>query len=38
MNRLKEQTMRCPTCPDTALVMSDRHGVAIDYCPQRRGV
>jgi Zn-finger nucleic acid-binding protein len=30
--------MRCPTCPDTALVMSDRQGVEIDYCPQCRGV
>lgn len=30
--------MKCPTCTDTALVMSDRHGVEIDYCPQCRGV
>ena len=30
--------MKCPTCPDTALVMSDRQGVEIDYCPQCRGV
>ena len=30
--------MKCPTCPDTALVMSDRQGVEIDYCPACRGV
>lgn len=30
--------MKCPTCADTALVMSERQGVEIDYCPQCRGV
>lgn len=30
--------MKCPNCTDTALVMSDRQGVEIDYCPQCRGV
>ncbi len=30
--------MKCPTCTDTALVMSDRQGVEIDYCPNCRGV
>ena len=30
--------MKCPTCTDTALVMSDRQSVEIDYCPQCRGV
>lgn len=30
--------MKCPTCTDIALVMSDRQGVEIDYCPQCRGV
>lgn len=30
--------MKCPICTDTALVMSDRQGVEIDYCPQCRGV
>jgi len=30
--------MKCPTCPGTALVMTDRQGVEIDYCPQCRGV
>lgn len=30
--------MKCPTCPDAALLMSDRQGIEIDYCPQCRGV
>lgn len=30
--------MKCPSCPDTLLVMSERQGVEIDYCPQCRGV
>ena len=30
--------MKCPHCTETALVMSDRQGVEIDYCPQCRGV
>lgn len=30
--------MKCPTCPDTTLVMSDRQGVEIDYCPSCRGI
>jgi uncharacterized protein len=30
--------MKCPNCRDTALVMSDRQGVEIDYCPDCRGV
>lgn len=30
--------MNCPTCPDATLVMSDRQGVEIDYCPNCRGV
>lgn len=29
--------MQCPTC-NVALVMSDRNGIEIDYCPQCRGV
>ena len=35
---LKEKTMKCPTCPDAALVMADRQGVEIGYCPACRGV
>lgn len=30
--------MKCPTCPDSTLLMSDRQGVEIDYCPTCRGV
>ena len=30
--------MRCPHCPDTALLMTDRQGIEIDYCPTCRGV
>jgi len=29
--------MKCPSCTDTLLVMSDRQGVEVDYCPQCRG-
>jgi len=30
--------MKCPNCVNVELVMSDRQGVEIDYCPQCRGV
>lgn len=30
-------SMNCPVC-SVALVMSDRQGIEIDYCPQCRGV
>ena len=30
--------MNCPNCPNQMLVMSDRQGVEIDYCPKCRGV
>jgi Zn-finger nucleic acid-binding protein len=30
--------MECPVCPQTALVMSERQGIEIDYCPKCRGV
>jgi len=30
--------MKCPQCTDQSLLMSDRQGVEIDYCPQCRGV
>ncbi len=30
--------MHCPTCTDTALAMTNRQGVEIDYCPKCRGV
>lgn len=30
--------MKCPVCTTENLVMSERQGVEIDYCPQCRGV
>ena len=30
--------MKCPACTEVPLVMADRQGVEIDYCPQCRGV
>jgi Zn-finger nucleic acid-binding protein len=30
--------MKCPICTDSTLVMADRHGIEIDYCPTCRGV
>ncbi|MCX8517369.1 MAG: zf-TFIIB domain-containing protein [Rhodoferax sp.] len=30
--------MKCPNCKETILVMSQRQGVEIDYCPDCRGV
>ncbi|MBP0627626.1 MULTISPECIES: zf-TFIIB domain-containing protein [unclassified Cupriavidus] len=30
--------MDCPVCPQTQLVMSERQGIEIDYCPKCRGV
>lgn len=30
--------MKCPVCPDTTLLMSERQGVEIDYCPNCRGI
>jgi Zn-finger nucleic acid-binding protein len=30
--------MLCPVCKETNLVMSERQGIEIDYCPQCRGV
>ncbi|MCW8194083.1 hypothetical protein F6455_04705 [Proteobacteria bacterium 005FR1] len=30
--------MRCPVCENKDLVMSERQGIEIDYCPQCRGV
>lgn len=30
--------MKCPVCKDIDLVMSERQGVEIDYCPSCRGV
>jgi Zn-finger nucleic acid-binding protein len=30
--------MQCPVCKNVHLVMADRQGVEIDYCPTCRGV
>lgn len=30
--------MNCPTCPSSVLVMTERNGIEIDYCPTCRGV
>ncbi len=30
--------MNCPICANTALMMTNRQNVEIDYCPQCRGV
>lgn len=30
--------MNCPVCKDVKLVISDRQGIEIDYCPECRGV
>lgn len=30
--------MHCPHCPASTLVISERSGIEIDYCPQCRGV
>ena len=30
--------MKCPVCPESVLVMTDKQGVEIDYCPSCRGV
>ncbi len=30
--------MRCPVCLEVNLVMTDRQGIEVDYCPQCRGV
>ena len=30
--------MKCPVCKESTLVMTERQGIEIDYCPQCRGV
>jgi Zn-finger nucleic acid-binding protein len=30
--------VKCPICTDVDLVMTDRQGIEIDYCPKCRGV
>jgi uncharacterized protein len=35
---IKEKRMECPVCKNVQLLMSDRQGIEIDYCPNCRGV
>lgn len=30
--------MNCPCCPETNLILSERQGIEIDYCPKCRGI
>lgn len=30
--------MKCPTCENVILVITERKGIEIDYCPQCRGI
>ena len=30
--------MKCPVCTNVNLIMSERQGIEIDYCPECRGV
>lgn len=30
--------MKCPVCKDPTLVISERKGIEIDYCPECRGI
>jgi uncharacterized protein len=30
--------MKCPVCGDISLLMAERQGVEVDYCPECRGV
>ena len=30
--------MKCPVCRDVTLLMSEKRGVEIDYCPECRGI
>jgi Zn-finger nucleic acid-binding protein len=36
-DNIQKQALLCPTCR-TDLVMNERQGIEIDYCPQCRGV
>lgn len=38
LSKFEGNTMKCPVCPDTPLVMAERQGVEIDYCPACRGI
>lgn len=38
MTEPKDNEMKCPVCKDATLMMAERHGIEVDYCPQCRGV
>lgn len=35
---LRRKIMKCPVCKDVTLLMSEKKGVEIDYCPECRGI
>lgn len=38
MRDSKHDNMRCPVCDEAILVVADREGIEVDYCPDCRGV
>lgn len=30
--------MKCPVCKNVTLLMTEKHGIEIDYCPECRGI
>lgn len=30
--------MKCPVCKDATLLMTEKQGVEVDYCPECRGI
>lgn len=38
MPHYRMDAMKCPICKDMQLIVSDRHGIQIDYCPNCRGI
>ncbi len=30
--------MKCPVCKDVTLLMTEKKGVEVDYCPECRGI
>lgn len=35
---MANRNIHCPTCEDIVLVVADRDGIEVDYCPECRGV
>jgi uncharacterized protein len=38
IDQRRNQPMLCPVCEKVELVMSERQGIEVDYCPTCRGV